>query len=180
MRKIYVKLILHLAGGERSPAVKILALAVGAFLFLGLIPWCLIRLGAVFSHWLAFRWPPLLNYALGALSLILGLFWIGWSILAQSRLGGGTPNPAAPTRRLIVRGPYRLCRNPLQLGAMFYYLGLGSLTVDAAAGLLAFVIALAVGSAYHRYFEEEELKARFGEAYEEYRGKTPFLIPRIW
>jgi protein-S-isoprenylcysteine O-methyltransferase Ste14 len=88
-------------------------------------------------------------------------------------------HPAAPPRKLILRGPYGLSRNPIQLGAMFYYLGLGCLCSGIPAGLFAFGAALLFGSLYHKLVEEKELLARFGADYESYRRQTPFLVPRF-
>jgi protein-S-isoprenylcysteine O-methyltransferase Ste14 len=30
-----------------------------------------------------------------------------------------------------------------------------------------------------KYFEEQELRARYGPSYDEYRRRVPFLIPRL-
>ncbi len=77
-------------------------------------------------------------------------------------------------------GPYALCRNPLQLGVILYYLGLGTYVGSLKIGLTMFFLGLILGSSYHKFVEEKELQLRFGEEYEEYRKKTPFLIPKLW
>jgi protein-S-isoprenylcysteine O-methyltransferase Ste14 len=33
---------------------------------------------------------------------------------------------------------------------------------------------------YIKFLEEREMEIRFGEAYQEYRKQTPFIIPRLW
>ena len=110
-----------------------------------------------------------------AFGLVLSL----WAVRHQWTMGKGTPSLNAPTQRLVVTGPYRLCRNPIQLGALLYVLGLGTLTFSLNTGLLALGAGLIVGVVYIKGVEEKELVARFGEAYEAYRRRTPFLIPFV-
>ena len=62
----------------------------------------------------------------GAIVLILGASLALWCVLLFAVVGRGTPLPFDPPR-LVVRGPYRLVRNPMALGV-------GS--VVAGAGLL--------------------------------------------
>ncbi len=176
----YIAILLKVAGKERSTAYKAIALAEGGIIFLGLIPWLLIRGLEPFSRRIEFHWPPLIEKSLVIIGLSFGLFFILWAVWVQLYIGKGTPNLAAPTQKLIIKGPYKLCRNPLQLGVMFYYLGLGSWAVNGTDGFLSFIVALVCGSLYHRFVEEKELRCRFGDEYENYRRKTPFLIPWIW
>jgi protein-S-isoprenylcysteine O-methyltransferase Ste14 len=94
-------------------------------------------------------------------------------------VGEGTPAPTAPTQRLVVEGPYKLCRNPMKLGAISYYLGLGTLFHSLTTGLICFFVGLIIGTLYHKLVEEKELLIRFGEDYEKYKRSTPFLMPRF-
>ena len=179
LREFYIRMLLGFASKPRGLISKAVALLIGGVLFLALIPWLLIR----FAGWIL---PSRLIVAPGAaavaaagLSLAAGLFWLVWAVWTQLTLGQGTPNPAVPPRKLIVKGPFRYCRNPIQLGAMLYYLGLATFISGFAAGLASFTIAFIAGSLYHRLVEEGELRRRFGGEYEEYRRQTPFLVPRF-
>jgi protein-S-isoprenylcysteine O-methyltransferase Ste14 len=120
------------------------------------------------------RYP--FTYIAGSNLAILGLWLWGWALLAIWREGRGSSLPLVPTRRLVDQGPFRLCRNPINLGAMIYYAGiavvLGSYTV-----LCLFVLFSALLLAYLKLVEEGELAARFGEEYLVYRERTPFIIP---
>jgi protein-S-isoprenylcysteine O-methyltransferase Ste14 len=175
-----VDFIVHISGRERSTGIKVLAVAVGATIFLVLLPWLGIYLGYLFSRAFSIPFPRWLEVILGAASILTGCFWLAWSFVTQWRIGRGTPAPIAAPQRLIVRGPYRLCRNPIELGALLYYFGLGAVLVNLTAGLFVLAVFWILGSAYHKFIEEKELLIRFGPDYEAYRRQTPFLIPRPW
>ncbi|MEA1996333.1 MAG: isoprenylcysteine carboxylmethyltransferase family protein [Gemmatimonadota bacterium] len=176
----YIRRLLNLADKERSPAFKALALAEGTIGFMVLIPWFLILLGGLVSERIPFAWPGWVDTGVGLVAGVSGLSLLAWSVWAQWTIGKGTPNLVSPTSRLVIKGPYRLCRNPIQLGAMLYYLGAGAYFLDTTAGLFAFAVAFVLGFLYNRCIEEKELRARFGGDYEEYRKTTSFLFPRIW
>ncbi len=163
----------------KSPTYRFLALCAGAVGFFVVIP---VLLGVV-GFFVASRWPVpaprALEAAVGVACVLVGIWLALWATTTFWRTGDGTPNPLAPTQTLVVTGPYRYCRNPIQLGLMCYYLGVGSLFVSLTAGLVMFLLALIVGTAWHKLGEEKELLLRFGSAYEEYRRRTPFLFPRL-
>jgi protein-S-isoprenylcysteine O-methyltransferase Ste14 len=163
----------------RSGLFRVLALCAGGFGFLGLAPVLLALIGG----WVADRWPSLLPRGLeltfGILSGLDGLCLLLWATLVLWRNGGGTPNPVAATRRLVVEGPYGYCRNPILLSALLYYLGVGCVWISFSAGVVMFLVGLVLGTAYHKGIEEAELRRRFGCEYEVYRRRTPFLFPRL-
>jgi protein-S-isoprenylcysteine O-methyltransferase Ste14 len=119
------------------------------------------------------------NLILGFLLLILGWLIANWTVKIQYALGKGTPIPLIATRKLIIQGPYRYCRNPMALGTMMVYLGvaiwLGSLSGLAIA--LIYPVGILI---YIKLIEEKELENRFGSEYVEYKKRTPFLVPRMW
>jgi len=102
-----------------------------------------------------------------------------WSTLTLARIGKGIPIPLVPTQKLIVSGPYKLCRNQLQLGVMVYYPGLGTLWGSVKIGAVMLVLTFMFGTCYHKFVEEKELLLRFGPEYEEYKARTPFLLPKM-
>ena len=88
-------------------------------------------------------------------------------ILTFAFAGKGTPAPFDPPRRLVVRGPYKIVRNPMYLGAGLLltgaaaYYGSTGLVLYAAAFLLAmhgFVVL----------YEEPTLHRMFGADYDAY------------
>ena len=82
-------------------------------------------------------------------------------------VGRGTPAPFDPPRRLVVRGPYRLVRNPMYLGA-----GLalsGAALFYQSIPLLAYAgVFLLVTHAFVVSYEEPTLRHTFGGDYEAY------------
>jgi protein-S-isoprenylcysteine O-methyltransferase Ste14 len=108
----------------------------------------------------------------------LGALLAAWCILTFVVLGRGTPAPFDPPRRLVVRGPYRLVRNPMYLGAAAalagaaVYYGSVALAVYAAVFLLL-MHAFVVG------YEEPTLRATFGAEYDRYREQVHRWYPRV-
>ena len=102
-----------------------------------------------------------------------------WTTIFQWKIGKGVPTPNAPTQHLVTTGPYKFCRNPIEFGAIFYYLGIGTVVRDITVGIICFLLGLIIGSIYHKFIEEVELEARFGDEYKQYKKGIPFLIPRF-
>ncbi len=142
------------------------------------------------SSWLSLRVPPLALFALFAAAIWLlpdlrsiRLPGAGMTAAVLAAVGGGfclagvlefrrartTVNPVNPaaSSALVVRGVYRLTRNPM-------YLGFALLLLAFAAGLgkLSGLLAVMVFMAYLQHFqirpEEAALHARFGPAFERY------------
>lgn len=92
--------------------------------------------------------------------------------------GQGTPAPIDAPRRLVIRGLYRLVRNPMYLGVLTVLLCeaalFRSLTLLAYAGCFAVAFHLFV-----LCYEEPTLRAKFGEEYEAYRRAVPRWLPRL-
>ncbi len=139
------------------------AVAVGTGLMCG--DWGRIRIGWV-------------NWVIGPVLTVGGLALVIWAVYIQYTLGKGTPAPAVATKKLVTQGPYAYSRNPMTLGALVMYLGiglwLGSGVVITLCGIV-FIILLR----FIYIHETRELAQRFGEPYLEYRKRTPFLFPRF-
>lgn len=156
------------------------AILAGSLLELGLIPLALVAGGRYVDTVL--HLGPLMQHGASRLSAIacfaVGIPWLASSIYWQHWRGDGTPFPLLPTRRLLTDGPYRYCRNPMALGAVFWLAGWAFLA-NSPAAIFGGVSVFAAGIfTYHKLIEETELEARFGERYREYRKRTPFLLPR--
>jgi protein-S-isoprenylcysteine O-methyltransferase Ste14 len=114
----------------------------------------------------------------GGLLLVIGFALGFWSVITQLDRGRGTPLPVMPTQELLTEGPFLYCRNPMTLGTILAYfgLGIGAGTITGTAFALGLGCSLV---AYLKRFEEEELAERFGEAYLAYKDGVPFIIPRL-
>ncbi|MCX5863395.1 MAG: isoprenylcysteine carboxylmethyltransferase family protein [Deltaproteobacteria bacterium] len=162
----------------RSVLYKAAAMLIGASLFAIIVPLLLLLASyGIEEYFLSHRFR-ILQIIAGLFGLSFGFFLVLWSVILLVRTGKGTPVPIAPPQKFIVDGPYRISRNPILLGAMLYYFGVGTIIDSIATGLLMFFLSLIVGTCYNKFIEEKELQRRFGTEYEEYRSKTPFLFPR--
>lgn len=136
----------------------------------GYIPLALLRNGSqlktgIFAY-LAF---PL--WLIGAVVLL----WSFWNFLAQGR---GTPAPIDPPKEMVATGFYRYVRNPMYVGVLaiiighFLWSGYWNLLIYAMIVFLAFHVFVI-------YYEEPNLKRKFGASYESYLKKVPRWIPRL-
>jgi protein-S-isoprenylcysteine O-methyltransferase Ste14 len=174
-----VEAIVRASATKRSARFRHIALFLGALSFLVVVPGAL----TLASHWIqgrltgeTWRW---VDVGLAVSALAVGLFFLVWTVGTQVLVGKGTPVPIAPPRELIVGGPYRLCRNPMMFGGLLYWFGLGVFFGSPRIGVIVALIGFFLGWAYHKLVEERELEARFGDAYREYRAKTPFMLPKL-
>ncbi len=163
---------------EYSRRQRIIAILGGGFIFWIIIPFFIIVFSCYIDEWLRlpkFRYG-LINPVIGLVFMVVGWLFANWTVRVQFTVGKGTPIPLMATQKLIVRGPYTYCRNPMTLGTDLFYLGialwLGSIS---AFGLgLVYPVGILI---YIKLVEERELEKRFGSEYLEYKRRTSLLIP---
>lgn len=165
---------------EYPESKRLLVLIPAGLFFLVLLPLLLYFLGRTFDRWLGL--PPLdfppYDLILGVL-LTAGGWALGfWTNYVQFTVGRGTPIPAMAPQKLLVQPPYTLCRNPMTLGAILAYLGVGVLIGSISALLLVILLSARLLWYIHQN-EEPQLLEQFGQDYADYRQRTPFLFPRI-
>jgi len=149
------------------------------FFFLGLLLMVVVEVGI---GWICGEWGRIrlgwLNQVFGPIITFGGIALVIWSVLTQYRVGDGTPAPMVATQKLVSTGPYSYTRNPMTLGALFLYSGIG---IWMSSGLLImlsiFVFSILLSFIY--IHETRELVERFGEEYLDYRKRTPFLVPKF-
>jgi len=118
----------------------------------------------------------ILLYIIDGLMIIFGLFLSLWTRWTQYKIGQGTPAPNMPTQKLIIKGPYVMCRNPMILGDVIWLVGL-SLILKSISFITISIFWFIGHLIYYKTIEEKELVARFGEEYVEYKKRVSFIIP---
>ena len=125
-----------------------------------------------------------LDGALAAVTVLAGAVLAGAGLALVYRTislfaheGGGTLAPWDPTRKLVVRGPYRFVRNPMITGVLTVLLGEASLF--GSPWILAWAaVFLTMNAIWFPLVEEPGLHRRFGDEYEAYSRSVPRWIPR--
>jgi protein-S-isoprenylcysteine O-methyltransferase Ste14 len=114
-----------------------------------------------------------------AISLMaVGIAATAWSGFHFLRVKG-TPVPFNPPPEVVATGPYGYARNPMLTGVFIFLFGLG-LAVDSLSLVTVFTPLFILANVWElKAIEEPELVRRFGDAYEDYRRRTPMFIPRL-
>ncbi|MGA9120671.1 MAG: isoprenylcysteine carboxylmethyltransferase family protein [Bacteroidota bacterium] len=125
-----------------------------------------------------FARPTVPSIVIGFAIVLLGeciRFW-GVSIAGAETRTTGTVGGTY----LITIGPFAYVRNPLYVGNMLVYLGVGVMSM----AVFPWLLLLALGWFYLQYSliitgEEEYLRVRFGEQYSTYCREVRRFIPRL-
>ena len=140
----------------------------GPTIVAGLVPWLLTRWDA--------DPQPLALEILGFVVLLAGAALVLETTARFALQGRGTPAPWAPPERFVERGSYRFVRSPMYFGVLLLVVGQGLLLgreilfAWAAAAWLIFTAFLA-------FYEEPQLRRRFGADYDDYRRRVGRWLP---
>ena len=114
----------------------------------------------------------------GLVLILFGLAMMTITISSFIRIGKGTLAPWSPTKRLVIKGPYRYVRNPMILGVMTVLLGeatsLWSQNILMWTGLF-----FLINTIYFILYEEPNLEEKFGEDYSRYKKQVSRWLPRL-
>jgi protein-S-isoprenylcysteine O-methyltransferase Ste14 len=115
------------------------------------------------------------NPFLSALLFLTGCFLVG--IASLGRLWCALYISGYKTKKLVMEGPYSICRNPL-----YFFSFLGAVGVGCATETLTIPIIVIIGiGAYYPFViksEEKKLRKRHGEAFSSYLRSTPVFLPK--
>jgi protein-S-isoprenylcysteine O-methyltransferase Ste14 len=114
----------------------------------------------------------------GMLMMILGTILVFVCVAAFGFWGRGTASLLAPTRQLVTLGPYRYVRNPIHIGQVTFFLGLG-FYLRSIAVLLFSLTWLLFCHLYVVLIEEGSLRRKFGAPYEKYCEAVPRWFPSV-
>lgn len=108
---------------------------------------------------------------LGELTRLWGVSWAGSETRTTGTVGGAF---------LIVKGPFAHVRNPLYVGNILMYLGIGIMSF-ALFPYLQIVALIFFSFQYYYIVKEEEnyLRNTFSNEYENYCKNVPRFLPRI-
>ncbi len=150
-------------------------LAYNLFAFFSFLP--ILYLSATLPDAPLYSIPAPLSYLMffgqgvGALLLVIGvlqtdtLAFIGLRQLIQEE------GPAS----LVTGGLYRLVRHPLYTAGLLFLWLSPTVTVNSFTLYVGATLYILIGAA----FEERKLLREFGQAYADYRSRTPMLIPGL-
>lgn len=79
---------------------------------------------------------------------------------------------------LVTNGPYRFCRHPLYLSFIIMILGIDLMFVSIIGVMFTFLISIP-SVVYRARVEDELLRNKFGEKWENYANRVGFLFPRF-
>ena len=99
------------------------------------------------------------------------LFGVGFMIASWAVLEAGDQRISSP-EKLIINGPYCVSRNPMYLGWIGIYMGLGFVFYSPWI-IVLFPLVFAYNHFVDIRREERQLHAKFGRAYEEYCKRVP-------
>ena len=114
----------------------------------------------------------------GWLIAVAGSALFVYTVFLFKILGNGTLAPWQPTKKLIVEGPYRYCRNPMISGVFFMITGEGLMLYSS--NILAWAVAFfIINTLYFILVEERSMMQRFGSDYLKYKKHVPRWVPRF-
>ena len=104
---------------------------------------------------------------IGMIVGVIGALIALWCVFTFATIGGGTPAPFDPPRRLVIRGPYQFVRNPMYIGAGLALAG-AALFYESTVLVLYLCVFFLVTHLFVIWYEEPTLRQNFREEYEAY------------
>jgi protein-S-isoprenylcysteine O-methyltransferase Ste14 len=156
--------------GERSRALHVVPLAIAATLLL--LPRS--PIGVLGERFVT---PSPWTFWTGAGMLVAGLLFSVWARLHLGRNWSAYVT-VKEGHELITNGPYRFVRHPIYTGLLLGFIG-SALARAEWRGIVAVVIAFLALWRKSRV-EEQWMRERFGQAYEDYARRTAALVPFVF
>jgi protein-S-isoprenylcysteine O-methyltransferase Ste14 len=148
-----------------------------ATLFISLI---LIYVPAQLLSWSGIIRPSTieLQQIIGMIVGVIGALIALWCVFTFATIGGGTPAPFDPPRRLVIRGPYHFVRNPMYIGAGLALAG-AALFYESTVLVLYLCVFFLVTHLFVIWYEEPTLRQNFREEYEAYCRRVRRWLPGL-
>jgi protein-S-isoprenylcysteine O-methyltransferase Ste14 len=145
----------------------------GVFILLGAAIVEATRVGLASPGWVI-PLPPEVGLALMVVTGALALL----AVANLALRGLGAPFAIALSRELAMDWLYAWTRNPMVLSALAFLIAVGLWLRSTLFVLWAIAAVIPAVLVFLKVYEERELEIRFGEAYRNYKAKTPMLWPR--
>jgi protein-S-isoprenylcysteine O-methyltransferase Ste14 len=125
-----------------------------------------------------FAQPTAWTMGIGIIVAAAGEFIRFWGVAYAGSLTRVTGSVGAP--EVIVAGPFARVRNPLYVGNLLTYIGIGIMS-NALFPWLVLAAAVWFGFQYYQIvlLEENFLEKEFGTAYTEFKRNVPRFIPQL-
>ena len=125
-----------------------------------------------------FAHPTLMTILCGLVLTVLGESMRSWGVAYAGSLTRVTGGVGAP--EVVVAGPFAHLRNPLYVGNVLMYGGIGVM----ANALSPWLVVVALAYFVFQYamivsLEEEFLEKEFGHQYLEFKNNVPRFLPRV-
>ena len=118
------------------------------------------------------------NYAIAAVTFVIGL--VSWLLTYEQLVnkGEGSPSPTAGrTRKLVVNGIYAYCRNPSVWGKLIGVLAVGFALNSFSFCFILIPVLLAISLVEKVWRQEPQLVEVFGDDYLQYQEQVPLFVP---
>jgi protein-S-isoprenylcysteine O-methyltransferase Ste14 len=123
-------------------------------------------------------WARNLMTVLGSLTILLGVTWRVFSVLALGNYFRTTVM-VQKGQKVVQTGPYKYIRHPSYLGILISVSGLG-IAEDNWFTMLLMIAVVFYGLRKRILVEEEVLERELGTKYAEYKRRTKRLIPGLY
>ncbi|MUM18768.1 hypothetical protein FZI91_13600 [Mycobacterium sp. CBMA271] len=120
-------------------------------------------------------WSSVPVMALCQLIVVVGV--VAVRAVAEFVRHGGTPYPWDPPARMVTTGPYAYVANPMQLSSVVMLLLIAAI-LRSPVMVLAALVAAAFSAGLAAWSEQEDLRARFGAGWGDYRAQVRDWLPR--
>jgi len=119
---------------------------------------------------------PALVAATALLTIGTGIY--AWCVWDFASFGRGTPAPIDAPKELVVRGLYRVTRNPMYVGVLSVILG-WVVRFDSPSLLVYWTCVAIAFHSFIRFYEEPHLQNEFGDAYTRYKDRVGRWLPKL-
>ena len=159
---------------------NILSYTIGSLILFVMVPVAMVYTGELFVY--DFMPVNSLTFVFSSLCSASGLFFVIWSnyLLLKEGRGGAVElfgiEFTKKTEKLVTTGPYAMCRNPMHMGIILFYLGL-SCAINSLITLLFPFLFLVISYLYAILVDEKRLHKDFKDEYEKWVQDVP---NRFW